>query len=781
LVAAITDNLLFKIIKRAESLKGDLDAIKKVESDLDRQDKTNALKEFVAEIIGDPVGSGESLEKVLSMAQVLFPDTYADETDFDIQPLQERFDELVQEQYSDIVGNASYHAEQNPGGPKGDDYEKIFAQYEFKNVYVTYDEYDTNAWYWDGGFSIDTVDEHFADLKLPEDTDLEAFGEQVGKALSDNGIYPDESEEDEYDNAIRLRFTPDEDESQGLDGFERFLERMRDYDEKLDGKHFWDDLATNLMDAGLTAGGLFELRDILEGLEFENVDYEIEGRVLNVWLKLNPILARPKGISGLYFSRMMQALSGYATGPGTRFQDPDVGSAPQVGLDKAKILPQEISARTIRQIDKVITNKWADYWDQLVLPGFDVPSPSAEVAQVAEGLPQIDMNFYPKQGEIQALTPSGQKIPFSPREIDRGAGGINIVYPFDFMLSLTNEQYWDDFGTDDEESAALIKFIQWIDQAEVRDQITALLQASLNDVALEYMKMYPQRTKQDLEKAGIPTHFADVKPEGEPEPEAEPEEVEPIQLAENITADVRSTFMMQEDLNSEIWDEYDQMRPEVADKLMRIAVDFLRKLKLNFVSVKDVVLTGSLANYNWSHSSDLDVHIILDFSEINEDAELVKQFFNLKKTIWNKNHDIRIKDFEVEIYAEDVNELHASTGIYSIANNQWLVKPSLRELEIDWDDINKKARTFASMVSESENMLAADEHEEAFLFASKLMGKIKKFRKCGLEKGGEYSSENLAFKVLRRDGTIGRLIDVRRESYDRMMSLEESTPPAKTG
>ena len=104
--------------------------------------------------------------------------------------------------------------------------------------------------------------------------------------------------------------------------------------------------------------------------------------------------------------------------------------------------------------------------------------------------------------------------------------------------------------------------------------------------------------------------------------------------------------------------------------------------------------------------------------------------FNLKKTIWNKNHDIRIKDFEVEIYAEDVNELHASTGIYSIANNQWLIKPSLRELEVDWDDINKKARTFASMVSEVENMQAAGDHEEAFLFSSKLMSKIRKFRKA---------------------------------------------------
>ena len=39
-------------------------------------------------------------------------------------------------------------------------------------------------------------------------------------------------------------------------------------------------------------------------------------------------------------------------------------------------------------------------------------------------------------------------------------------------------------------------------------------------------------------------------------------------------------------------------------------------------------LTGSLANYNWSSFSDVDLHIIVDFSQIDENYELVKGFFD---------------------------------------------------------------------------------------------------------------------------------------------------------
>ena len=44
---------------------------------------------------------------------------------------------------------------------------------------------------------------------------------------------------------------------------------------------------------------------------------------------------------------------------------------------------------------------------------------------------------------------------------------------------------------------------------------------------------------------------------------------------------------------------------------------------------------------------------------------------------------------------------------------------------------------------------------------NKFKDKLKKYRTRGLEDGGEFSNENLVFKVLRRNGYIQKLFDFR--------------------
>ena len=509
LIEGITENLLFKIIKRADALKAAREFIKKKDYDLDRQDQTNVVKDEVARIIEDPAASGKSFEAVLNMAQVLFPDTYADETDFEIQPFQEKFDELVQETYNNITGTSAYHNEENPGGPKHDDYEKVFDQYApFNNIYVNYDEYDTNSWYWDASFRIALDDPHFADLKIPEDVDMADFADAIHKGIDGSGIYPDEVEADGYDNEVNVRLTPDYDEQQGLDSFERFLSRMRDVDDILESEDFWESLATSLMDAGLTAGGLKELEDKLDELDFKNLEYDMEGKVFTIVLELDPVLARPRGISGLYFGRMINSFTGAQAGP--KLSDPEVGSSPSLAPFKATNIANAIGEDTLNKIEQAIGDKYEDYYKQLTLPGL---GPDASAAEPLEALPLIAMEFVPRPDKIDLRTPGTEKVSFDSKERGKGGAGINIEYPYNLILTLTNEQYWETAGADEEELAALVTFLKWIDQDKVKNQIEALLQGTLNDAVLQYMKDNPQQSAQDLEKRGVATHFADVEAE----------------------------------------------------------------------------------------------------------------------------------------------------------------------------------------------------------------------------------------------------------------------------
>ena len=75
-------------------------------------------------------------------------------------------------------------------------------------------------------------------------------------------------------------------------------------------------------------------------------------------------------------------------------------------------------------------------------------------------------------------------------------------------------------------------------------------------------------------------------------------------------------------------------------------------------------------------------------------------------------------------------------------------------------------------IDAAEKMYAAGEHEEAYDTAVEIKEKIRNMRKCGLTDGGEFSAENLAFKVLRRNGYLAKLSELKNDAYDLMMSLD---------
>ena len=131
-----------------------------------------------------------------------------------------------------------------------------------------------------------------------------------------------------------------------------------------------------------------------------------------------------------------------------------------------------------------------------------------------------------------------------------------------------------------------------------------------------------------------------------------------------------------------------------------------------------------------------------------------------------------IKNYEVEIYVQDINEEHHSTGVYSIMNDEWIAEPVRIEPKINTDMVKRKIKSFIDMIERVEDQYYDKKFEDAYESAIKLAGKIKKFRKAGLEDMGEYSNENLAFKYLRNKEFIKTLYDVRNRSYDKMMSLD---------
>ena len=209
----------------------------------------------------------------------------------------------------------------------------------------------------------------------------------------------------------------------------------------------------------------------------------------------------------------------------------------------------------------------------------------------------------------------------------------------------------------------------------------------------------------------------------------------------------------------------------IARKLVLISQDVMSSIKLDIV-VEDLILTGSIASYGWHSKSDVDLHILIDFSKVDENYTVVKEMFDAIRIAWNIKHDIEIFGHEVEIYFQDISEPHESAGIYSILDGDWLVEPIPEKVNFDLKNIEKKASTLEKAIKHAQKLMYAKRFEEAHNYSSKLMKKIKRMRQAGLEKeGGIYSVENMAFKMLRNSGFLEKLAFCRDISYDKSMSM----------
>ena len=242
---------------------------------------------------------------------------------------------------------------------------------------------------------------------------------------------------------------------------------------------------------------------------------------------------------------------------------------------------------------------------------------------------------------------------------------------------------------------------------------------------------------------------------------------------------ILNSFHLKDELNPKIWkssgNDEKTMNPKVRARLLDIAYEFIEFLKVDVV-VSDIIMTGSLANYNWSTFSDIDLHILVDFNQFPESQlPLYTELFTLKKTMYNDNHNITIYGYEVELYIQNESETHFSSGVYSVLHDEWINKSKKENVEIDTNLIKNKATKWMEIIDGALENAQDEPLDDAKKLIQKYKDKIKKYRTCGLEKDGEYSDENLVFKVLRRNGYMQKLFDFENEYTDKKLSIKEST------
>lgn len=244
-----------------------------------------------------------------------------------------------------------------------------------------------------------------------------------------------------------------------------------------------------------------------------------------------------------------------------------------------------------------------------------------------------------------------------------------------------------------------------------------------------------------------------------------------------------SSFEIKKELNPKFW-KNEKLDSRIRIKLLDIADDFIKYLGVDWVEPEDIIITGSIANYNWNKKfSDVDLHVLIDYKKVDKRRDFVKKYFNSMKNLWNMEHEnLKIYGFNVELYAQDSNEKHFSTGVYSLDKNEWINEPDEKKLsskKIDKNSVKNSVSSYANEIDDLCDLLKkcsiSDEYELRKISekANKLWNDIKKERNDGLSNSeNEISEGNLIYKCLRRLGYFDKIEDVILKSYDKLNSLK---------
>lgn len=234
-----------------------------------------------------------------------------------------------------------------------------------------------------------------------------------------------------------------------------------------------------------------------------------------------------------------------------------------------------------------------------------------------------------------------------------------------------------------------------------------------------------------------------------------------IDMPENF---VQGNVAYNSTLAPEAW-KGDVLRAEVRYKLLRAAKFFIDQLEVPGFRVLDVVLTGSMANYNYTKYSDFDVHVVTRYADLDCE-DIAEEFYQAKKKIWNDNHDIIVRGHEVELYVEDIDQPPVAAGIFSLLDNHWIHRPEFRPPNINGREVDAKVNDLIVQINKT--LAAADDPRDI----TRLFAKLRKMRQSGLAQGGEYSVENLSYKILRNLGYLNKMTQARQDQQDSDLSLK---------
>ena len=235
----------------------------------------------------------------------------------------------------------------------------------------------------------------------------------------------------------------------------------------------------------------------------------------------------------------------------------------------------------------------------------------------------------------------------------------------------------------------------------------------------------------------------------------------------SLIKELKTTLQYHDTLNPDLFNEKKKLDPEVWQSLNKIAKEWASFANIPAAAIKDVIVVGGNANYNYTKHSDIDLHLVVDKKGIKCQG-LIDDYLQSKKQLWALTHDITVKGQPVELYAQDFRDpFRQGQGVYSLKSNRWLQEPERVKFNSKSPEVVNKVKDLSFQI----NSLIDSKSDDIDAF-KQIKRRLKIMRSTAIEKGGEYAPENLAFKELRNRGTLDRMSKYMRQLEDQALSLE---------
>ena len=234
----------------------------------------------------------------------------------------------------------------------------------------------------------------------------------------------------------------------------------------------------------------------------------------------------------------------------------------------------------------------------------------------------------------------------------------------------------------------------------------------------------------------------------------------------SLISELKLTLRSHDKLNPNLW-KNEKLDPEVWRALNRIGKEWQSFANIPDSAIRDVIICGGNANYNYTDQSDIDLHLVVDKEGVKCDG-LVDDYLQSKKQLWALTHDITVKGQPVELYAQDFRDpFRKGQGIYSLKSNRWLQKPTKQKIDRRDPEVVRKTKQYMDSI---DHLIDSNSDDVASL--RKLKNRLKQMRSTAIEKGGEVAPENLVFKELRNRGYTEKLSDYMKNLEDQSLSLK---------